>query len=133
MNRLSIIGRIVRDTKLREIGDGRIVLNNSIAVPRTFKTDNGQDTDFINFVAWGKRAELIEEYCNKGDLVGLDGKFQSRTYINEQKQTIYIVEMLVESVHFLQPRRDNKEKIENKGNSENKEEINIDHIQTANS
>lgn len=121
MNRLSIIGRIVRDTKLREVGDGRIVLNNSIAVPRTFKTENGQDTDFINFVAWGKRAELIEEYCNKGDLVGLDGKFQSRTYVNDQKQTIYIVEMVVESVHFLQQRR------------EDKQEINIDQIQTANS
>lgn len=126
MNRLTVIGRLVRDTELRTIGDGRIVLNNSVAVPRIFKTDNGQDTDFINIVAWGKRAELIEEYCNKGDLIGLDGKFQSRSYENEQKQTVYIIEMVVESVHFLQQKREPQQVAQT-------EKINIDHIQTANS
>lgn len=126
MNRLTVIGRLVRDTELKQLGDGRIVLNNSIAVPRIFKTDNGQDTDFINFVAWGKRAELIEEYCSKGDLIGLDGRFQSRQYENEQKQVVYIVEMVVESVHFLQQKREKQ--VSTKG-----EKINIDHIQTANS
>lgn len=126
MNRLTIIGRLVRDTELKTIGDGRLVLNNAVAVPRIFKTDNGQDTDFINIVAWGKRAELIEEYCNKGDLIGLDGKFQSRSYENDQKQTVYIIEMVVEHVHFLQQKRESQPG----GQSE---KINIDHIQTANS
>lgn len=104
LNRLTVIGRIVRDVELREVGDGRIVMNNSLAIPRTYKTDNGQETDFINFVVWGKRAELIEEYCDKGNLVGLDGRIQSRNYQNETGQTVYVVEMLVDSVHFLQPR-----------------------------
>lgn len=104
MNRLTVVGRIVRDVELREVGDGRMVMNNSLAIPRTYKVDNGQETDFINFVAWGKRAELIEEYCDKGDLVGFDGRIQSRSYQNEEKQTVYVVEMLVDSVHFLQPR-----------------------------
>lgn len=126
MNRLTIIGRLVRDTELKTIGDGRLVLNNAVAVPRIFKTDNGQDTDFINIVAWGKRAELIEEYCNKGDLIGLDGKFQSRSYENDQKQTVYIIEMVVEHVHFLQQKRESQP-------SGQSEKINIDHIQTANS
>lgn len=107
LNRLTVIGRIVRDVELREVGDGRIVMNNSLAIPRTYKTDNGQETDFINFVAWGKRAELIEEYCDKGNLVGLDGRIQSRNYQNEEGQTVYVVEMLVDSVHFLQPRNSN--------------------------
>src|SRR5690625_4415161 len=110
LNRLTVIGRIVRDAELREVGDGRIVMNNSLAIPRTYKTDNGQETDFINFVAWGKRAELIEEYCDKGNLVGLDGRIQSRNYQNEEGQTVYVVEMLVDSVHFLQPRNSNNRK-----------------------
>lgn len=126
MNRLTVIGRIVRDTELKGLGDGRIVLNNSLAVSRTFKTDNGQDTDFINFVAWGKRAELIEEYCNKGDLVGLDGRFQSRSYENEDKKTVYIVEMVVESVHFLQQKRETQP-------ISAVPIIDVEHIQTANS
>lgn len=98
------MGRIVREIELREVGDGRIVLNNSLAIPRTYKTDNGPETDFINFVVWGKKAELIEEYCDKGNLIGLDGRIQSRNYQNEDGQTIYVVEMLVDSVHFLQSR-----------------------------
>lgn len=105
MNRITVIGRIVRDTELRVVGEGRFVMNNTIAIPRAFKSENGQDTDFLNFVAWGKRAELIEEFCNKGDLIGLDGRIQSRTYQKDSEQKVYIVEMNVESVYFLQNRR----------------------------
>ena len=104
MNRLTVTGRIVREIELNEVGDGKKVLNNSLAIPRTYKTENGQETDFINFVAWGARAELIERYCQKGHLVGLDGRIQSRSYRNDQQQTVYVVEMVVESVHFLQPK-----------------------------
>lgn len=105
MNRLTVTGRLVRDNELREVGGERIVLNNAIAIPRNYKSDNGQDTDFLNIVAWGKRAELIEEYCNKGDLVGLDGRIQSRSYQNNEEQTVYTVEMVVDSVHFLQAKK----------------------------
>lgn len=105
MNRLTVAGRIVRDVELRDVGDGKIVLNNAVAIPRIFKTDNGQETDYINFVAWGKRAEVIEKYCEKGHLIGLDGKIQSRSYKNNEDQKIYVVELLVESVHFLQSKK----------------------------
>lgn len=105
MNRITVIGRIVRDTELRAVGEGKLVMNNTIAIPRAFKSENGQDTDFLNFVAWGKRGELIEEFCSKGDLIGLDGRIQSRTYQKDSEQKVYIVEMNVESVYFLQNRR----------------------------
>ncbi len=105
LNRLTVTGRLVRENELKEVGDGRIVLNNSIAIPRNYKSENGQDTDFVNIVAWGKRAELIEEYCDKGDLVGLDGRIQSRSYQNNEEQTIYTTEMVVDSVHFLQAKK----------------------------
>lgn len=105
MNRLTVAGRLVREIELKEVGDGRIVLNNSIAIPRTYKSDNGQDTDFINIVAWGKKAELLEEYCDKGDLVGLDGRVQSRSYQNNEEQTVYTVEMLIDNIHFLQAKK----------------------------
>ncbi len=110
MNRLTVTGRLVRENELKEIGDGQIVLNNAIAVPRIYKTENGQNADFINIVAWGKRAELIEEYCDKGDLVGLDGRIQSRSYQNSEEQTIYTVEMVVDSVHFLQNKKESDKK-----------------------
>ena len=126
MNRLTVIGRIVREIELREVGDGRIVMNNALAIPRTFKTNKGPDADFVDIVAWGKRAELIEEYCNKGELIGLDGRIQSRTYVDNNQQTVYVVEMVVESVHFLQQRSNN---YKSKQSSSQQEHQNI---QTAN-
>ncbi len=138
MNRLTVIGRIVRDVELRTVGGERMVLNNTLAVPRSYRTEQGQEADFINFVAWGKRAELIEEYTNKGDLIGLDGRIQSRNYQNEEKQTVYVVEMVVDTVHFLQTRRRSKvsaqknnqkevrqeEKNQNDNPTSSKEEVN---------
>ncbi|GAA0364439.1 single-stranded DNA-binding protein [Alkalibacterium iburiense] len=103
MNSISLVGRITKNIELREVGEGRFVTNNTLAVRKTFKKDtNTSEADFIPFVAWGKRAELLEEYCNKGDLVALNGKMQSRSYLNEQNQTRYVVEMLVEEIEFIQ-------------------------------
>jgi single-strand DNA-binding protein len=126
VNRLTVIGRIVREIELREVGDGKIVMNNAVAIPRTFKTNKGPDADFVDIVAWGKRAEVIEEYCDKGDLVGLDGRLQSRTYVDNNQQTVYVVEMIVESVHFLQQRGNQR-----KGNQQNNRQ-GQKNIQTAN-
>lgn len=123
MNRVNVVGRIVREVTLKDVGNGKVVMNNTIAIPKMVKKDGGPEADFINFVAWGKRAELIEEYCSKGDLIGLDGKIQSRRYLNEKESTVYVVELLVESVHFLQTKRS-----KNKGNNEE----NTQSIQTAN-
>lgn len=157
MNRLTVIGRLVRETELKEVGDGRVVMNNTIAIARPFKSENSPDTDFLNFVAWGKRGELIEEYCDKGDLIGLDGRIQSRTYQNDKQDKVYITEMNVESVHFIQSKREKSKRTTTESNATPNEairstteqptnsaprtdqatvsanEVNIDHIQTANS
>jgi len=106
MNRLTLVGRIVREVVLKDIGDGKFVINNVIAVSRHYRSDKQPDTDFIPFVAWGKRAELIEEYCEKGDMIGLDGRIQSRTYQNSADETKYVVEMNVDAVQFLQPKKE---------------------------
>lgn len=106
MNRLTLVGRIVREVVLKDIGDGRFVVNNVIAVSRNYRSEKQPDTDFIPFVAWGKRAELIEEYCNKGDMIGLEGRIQSRSYQNDAKETKYVVEMNVDGIQFLQPKKE---------------------------
>ena len=108
MNRVNVVGRIVREVVLKDVGNGKVVMNNAIAIPKMIKKEGGPEADFLNFVAWGKRAELIEQYCSKGDLIGLDGKIQSRRYMSGKEPTVYVVEMLVESVHFLQTKRNNQ-------------------------
>ena len=101
MNQVSVIGRIVRDIELKDLGEGKQVVNNTIAVPMIFKKDSGQDTDFIPIVAWNKTAVLLHQYCKKGSLIGLTGRMQSRSYLNKENETIYVVEMVVNTVQFL--------------------------------
>lgn len=102
MNTVALIGRLTKDVELRDVGDERFVTNNTLAVRRTYKKDGSSDADFIPFVAWGKRAELLEEYCSKGDMIALSGKMQSRSYKTESEETKYVVEMVVEDIEFIQ-------------------------------
>lgn len=102
MNTVSLIGRMVKDVELRDIGESRFVTNNILAVKKTFKKEGAADADFIPFVAWGKKAELIEKHCGKGDLIALNGKMQSRSYQTNEDETKYVVEMLVDDIEFLQ-------------------------------
>ncbi|MGX7419525.1 single-stranded DNA-binding protein [Carnobacterium gallinarum] len=104
MNQVTLVGRLVREVQIQNVGENKVVLNNTLAVQRLFKTDSGQ-TDFIPIVAWGKVAKLIDLYCEKGDLIGLNGKMQSHSFINREKETVFVVEMRVEEVQFLQNKR----------------------------
>lgn len=104
MNQLALIGRIVRDVEVRRTAEGRHVLNNTLAVQRRFKTDSGPQTDFIPFTVWGKTAELMSKYCQKGHLIGLSGRIQSRSYLDKHNETVYVVEMIADEVQFLQPK-----------------------------
>ncbi|SDK08847.1 single-stranded DNA-binding protein [Alkalibacterium thalassium] len=108
MNAISLIGRLTKDIELKDIGEGRLVTSNTLAVRKTYKKDGSSDADFIPFVAWGKRAELLEEYCSKGDLIGLTGRMQSRSYKTESEDMRYVVEMLVEDLEFLQKKSPDK-------------------------
>ena len=105
MNQVTLIGRLVREIQLQEVGESKSVVNNTIAVQRIFKTEQQQQADFIPLVAWGKVAKLLDLYCEKGDLIGINGKMQSRSYINSENITIFVVEMRVEEIQFLQNKR----------------------------
>lgn len=101
MNQVNLIGRLVRDVEVRDLGEGRQVVNNTVAVSTNFKKEGGQDTDFIPIVAWNKTAVLLHQYCKKGSLIGLSGRMQSRSYLNKENETVYVVEMVVNTVNFL--------------------------------
>lgn len=101
LNNTVVVGRIVRDPELKETESGKKVTNITLAVPRSYKNIDGEyDTDFIPCVLWSGIAENTVNYCKTGDLVGVKGRIQSRTYeVNESKH--YAVELVAEKVTFL--------------------------------
>lgn len=105
MNTIGLVGRLVREIELKDVGEDKVVINNTLAVAKRVRKENGPHADFIPIVAWGQVAKLMQLYCEKGHMVGLTGRIQSRSYINKEEDTIFIVEMLVEEVHFLQNKK----------------------------
>lgn len=104
MNRVVIVGRMTRDPELRRTGSGRAVTSFTLALNRNYNSSDGQQADFIPVVCWNKTAENVAQYCSKGSLVGVDGRLRSRNYENNQGQRVYVVEVVADSVQFLETR-----------------------------
>lgn len=96
---------MTRDPELRRTPQGDAVTSFTLAVNRNYTSRDGQQqADFINCVVWRKPAENVERYCSKGSLVGVEGRIQTRSYDNSQGQKVYVVEVICDSVQFLETR-----------------------------
>lgn len=102
INLCVLIGRTTRDIELRRTGNGTAVASFTLAVNRDFKTNDGQEADFIQCVAWKKTAELLEQYVHKGDRIAVNGSIRSRNYEDSHGRTVYVTEVLVNHVEFLE-------------------------------
>ena len=102
MNNFNCIGRIVKDLEVKTSQGGTTVLNNTVAINRPFKNKQTgeREADFINFVAFEKTAEIISQYHQKGSLIGLTGRMQSRSYENSNSQKVFVTELVVNEMHF---------------------------------
>lgn len=108
MNNVILIGNLTKDIELRYTNSNIAVASGTIAVRRKFKNKDGEyETDFINFVAWKKTAELLSKYLQKGDKVGLGGSIQTRNYETENGKR-YVTEILVNDIEFLQNKRESQ-------------------------
>lgn len=105
MNRVVLVGRLTRDPDLRYTASGVAVANFNIAVNRPFTNQQGgRDADFINCVVWRRPAENLANYMKKGNLIGVDGRIQTRSFENKEGQMVYVTEVVADSVQFLESR-----------------------------
>lgn len=73
LNQTVLVGRLVKNPELSETEKGKKVSKITLAVPRSYKNVNGEyETDFIECVLWSGIAESTVEYCQKGDLIGVN-------------------------------------------------------------
>ena len=113
INRFIANGRITKQPELRYTNNNIAVISFTLAVTRNFKNSEGNyDSDFINCVAFKNTAELINNYVKKGDLIGVEGSIQTRNYKDKDDKTIYVTEVIVEKIDFLQQKKKDKKEIE---------------------
>lgn len=110
INNVVLTGRITRNLELKQTNNNNSSLNITLAVERNFKDQSGQkQTDFISCKAFGKRAETIAQYCQKGDLIGITGSIQTGSYQKQDGSTVYTTDVMVDGVSlFPKPKQDNQ-------------------------
>ena len=81
-NKVTLIGRLVRDAELKYTNSGKAAANFTLAVDRGFKDkETGESTaDFIKCVAWDKTAENVANFTKKGSLVLVEGSIKTGSY-----------------------------------------------------
>jgi len=103
-----LIGRLTRDPEGKFTPQGIAVAQLGIAVNRFSKNDQGEyEVDFFNIVAWRKTAEFATNYLKKGRLVSIDGRLQSRSWVDQatgQKRTVY--EIVADDIQGLDKKPD---------------------------
>lgn len=108
LNQAIIVGRLVRKPEIKELGDGKKVTNMTLAVPRSYKNENGEyDTDFVDCTLWNNMAENVVEYCNIGDLIGVKGRLETKEREIEGKK-IKVANVMAEKITFLSSKKDNE-------------------------
>lgn len=99
INSCTLIGRSTKDIEIRKTQSGKSVVQFTLAVNRRGK-DAG--ADFINCVAWEKTADVLAQYCHKGDRIGIVGRISTRSYDDKitGKKT-FVTEIMVDQFEFL--------------------------------
>lgn len=107
LNRITIMGRLVRDPELRSTNTGTPVASFTIACDRDFKNgDGGKDTDFIDIVAWRKTAEFVTQYFSKGRMAVVEGRLQIREWKDKDGGNRRTAEIVAENIYFGDSKRE---------------------------
>ena len=103
-NTVQLIGHVGNDPEILHLESGKTLAKFSIATNESYKNSKGEkvtDTQWHNVVAWGKTAELIENYVPKGKEVGIEGKLTSRSYEDKEGVKRYITEIVCNEILLL--------------------------------
>ena len=107
INRIILIGRLVRDPELRKTKENVSVVGFSIAVDNPPMANGEKSTSFFECTAWNALADNIVKYTHKGSLIGIEGRLQQRTYVNKSGVNVSVVEIIVSGMQLLDKKIDN--------------------------
>ena len=104
LNRVVLIGRLTRQPELRITPNSVSVTTVTLAVDRRPSQTGQKEADFIDVVLFGKLAEVTCKYLDKGRLVAVEGRLQTRTFETKEGQRRKVVEVIADNIQFLSPR-----------------------------
>ena len=103
-NKVQLIGNLGQNPEIRNLEGGKKLAKLTLATNETYKNSAGEkvtDTQWHNLIAWGKTADLIEKYLNKGSEIAIEGKLIHRDYTDKEGIKRYITEVQITDLLML--------------------------------
>ena len=103
-NKVQLIGNLGMNPEIKTLDSGKKLAKFSIATNESYKNAKGEkieDTQWHNLIAWGKTADIIEKYLQKGNEVAIEGKLTNRSYDDKDGNKRYITEIVVNEILML--------------------------------
>lgn len=97
-NKVQLIGNLGAKVELKTLESGKVVGHVTLATNETYKNQKGEkvtETTWHNLVIWGKPAETLSKYTDKGSEVGIEGKLTNRSYTDKNGEKRYMTEIVV--------------------------------------
>jgi len=108
LNKVMLIGNITKDPEIRYTPAGDPVLNINLAINRTWKNKSGErqkSVEFISVVIWNKTADVVAQYCKKGDPLFVEGRIQTRSWEKDGVKH-YKTEVFAEGIQLMGSKRE---------------------------
>jgi single-strand DNA-binding protein len=105
LNKVMLIGRLGRDPEIRYTKSGSAVANIRMATTDFWKDREGnrqERTEWHTIVAWGRLADLAQNYLKKGRLIYVEGRLQTRDWTDNQNVKRYATEIVANNIQFLE-------------------------------
>lgn len=110
INNVVLVGRLTRDPELRTTNSGTSVCSFTVAVDNRQKNPDGtKSASFIPCTAFQQSADNMSKFLKKGSLVGIVGRLNQRSYLNKDNIKVTVIEVLCDSVQFLEPKGEGRQ------------------------
>lgn len=108
LNKVMIQGNICKDVELLNTNNGGTYLRNTVAVSRNYVKENEErQSDFISIIAYGKQAEFISKFFQKGSPILIEGEIRTGNYEKDDGTKVYTTDVIVNKTYFVGNKRDN--------------------------
>lgn len=108
LNVVAVVGRLAADPQMRQTTTGKNVASFRIACDRGRKDASGQSiADWFDIVAWDRSAEFVCKYFQKGSMIAIDGRLQSRQYQDKSGNNRTAIEIVANNINFVGPKSQN--------------------------
>lgn len=103
LNKVFLIGNLTRDPELKSLPSGQSVVNMGLATNRMWKGKDGstqKQAEFHNIVMFGRLAEIAKQYLQKGSMIMVEGRLQTRSWEGQDGKKNYRTEIIAEAMQM---------------------------------